>query len=371
MDKIKEKILDFYCVKKHVYWSIGIGSGILLLIIIIIILAIIFKRYDYSEVEAKMVASAKQYLSAHKEYIPNANLTEYVINANSLINEEYLKEFEKLSKDTNCSGNVTVTYNNGSLRYKPQLFCDNYETPSLIDTILKNENIVTENDGLYKTNETYRYKGDYVSNYLNFAEKKWRIFKIENHLIYIILADTINTKNSETMYDDRYNIDSESSKGNSDFDSSRIKDTLNNIYQNEFSKYHGYILTHDACKHTRSEIDTDFTGAIECFTTTKTPISLMAVYDFLTASHDRLCLKTMFENCSNYNYLTVTKNKWWLLNGTNENTYKVYYVKENGKLALDYANSKKNLRYVLTIPEDIIYKSGNGTSESPYEVFTY
>ena len=97
----------------------------------------------------------------------------------------------------------------------------------------------------------------------------------------------------------------------------------------------------------------------------------MAVYDFIGASRDPLCLDTMSSNCSNYNYLTITKNKWWLINGTNENSSKVYNVNQNGDLGLDYANSKKNIRYVITLPDDVLYKDGNGTENNPYTIYLY
>ena len=92
-------------------------------------------------------------------------------------------------------------------------------------------------------------------------------------------------------------------------------------------------------------------------------ISLLSTYDYMNASVDSLCNKISDRNCSNYNYLSKTKNKWWLLNGTNENTYEVYSSNASGVISLDAANNKKFLRPVVAIPTHMLYKSGNGTSD--------
>ena len=371
MKNLKEGFLNFYSNRKHIYWTIAILVITILSIIGLIIFVVVTKRYSYLEIENMLVESSKQYLINHKEISLNNEENSYEIEATSLINEEYLKDFSKLSKDTNCDATIKVTLNQGEFRYIPILTCDNYHTKTLQETLLEKENIVTSGDGLYQINDVYRYKGDYVNNYFKFANKTWRLFKIENDKIYLVLADTINDRDSAVVYDDRYNYDTESDRGMNNFDESRIRDTLNNYYNQDFQNYKAYIVKHDACKNTRSEIDKDFNGAIECFTTTEAYISLMAVYDFLSASRDYLCLETMSSNCSNYNYLTIAKNKWWLLNGTNEISAKVYYVNQTGDLRLDYASTRKNIRYVITLPNEVLYKSGNGTEKDPYTIYQY
>lgn len=373
MNKMTDKLKEFFQEKKNIYLTIGITAALIVIIVIIIILCIIFKRYSYSEIEQMMVNGTKEYFQNHREYNPTKEQPFFDMDSTSLIAEKYLKEFKRLTSDTNCHGNVKITYNNGSLRYVPNLTCDDYETKSLYDKVMEKEDIVTSGDGLYKIDDVYRYKGDIVNNYVSFANKSWRLFKItKDNILYLVLADTVNDKNSAVVFDDRYNEEAKGDKGYNIFDSSRIKVTLNKIYNNDFANYKAYLLDYEACKNSRSEMDTDMTGAIECFTTTTTPISLMAVYDYIGGSRDYLCLNTVSQNCLNYNYLTATKNKWWLLNGTNENSYKVYAASQNGgNLQLENANLKKNLRYVITIPGEVIYKSGNGTKDKPYTIYEY
>ena len=252
MKNLKENILNFFSNKKHLYWTIAILVVSILAIIGLIIFIVLSKRYDYLEIENMLVDSSKAYLINHKEINLTNEDNTYEIEATSLINEEYLKDFSKLSTDTNCQAKVTVTYNHGEFRYTPILTCDNYETKVFKDTLLLKENIVTSGDGLYQIEDVYRFKGDYVNNYFKFANKLWRLFKIENNRLYLVLADTINDKSSAVVYDDRYNYDLESDKGLNDYDESRIKDTLANYYNNDFKDYKAYIVNHEACKNTRS-----------------------------------------------------------------------------------------------------------------------
>jgi len=368
MKKLKE-LWETEKKKVLLYGAIGIISIIIIIVIIILCISF-FKRYNESEIESMLVTATEKYLRAHKEMGPNEEEAEITIEASTLIGEKYLKDFSKLSKNTGCFGEVTVSMNAGSYRYTPYLECSNYKTKNLKEAILEIETIKTEENGLYDLNDSYTYRGEYVNNYISFAGFSWRIVKFNEDEMTLILSDTINNKTTY-VFDDRYNETIESNRGKNTFENSRVYLSLRDIYQKDFEKYHKYILPIEACSNTRSETDRDKTGDIECFTTTSTYASMLPVYDFLNASLDPLCLTASSRNCSNYNYLAKTKNKWWLLNGTNENTYEVYTADPNGKINLDSANSKRDLRPVFVIPSTLIYKSGNGSITSPYEFKEY
>ena len=94
-------------------------------------------------------------------------------------------------------------------------------------------------------------------------------------------------------------------------------------------------------------------------------------YDYINASIDPLCKTITSGNCANYNYLAKATNKWWLLNGTNENSYEVYAVNVRGAVNLEHANTKKYLRVVIAIPSDVLYKQGDGTASNPYEFYLF
>ena len=357
--------------KKKVFIFGGIAIlTIILLIILIVIFVNIFKRYDYQEIETIMVNETKNYLKRNPSLLPTEENPLITIEASTLINEKYMKDFSRLSKDSNCYGSINVIYNNGYIRYSPSLSCTNYETTSLYDTLLQNEAIVTESNGLYEMNNYYTYRGEYVNNYLNFANENWRILKFNENEIYLILSDTAN-KMDPVVFDDRYNESLNSNRGYNNFESSRIEESLTEIYNNFFANYKNYLLTMDACVHTRSENDYDNSGAIECYTTYPTPISLLPAYDYINASIDPLCKTVSSGNCTNYNYLSKASNDWWLLNGTNENTYDVYRVNTRGTIALERASVKNHLRVVIAIPSNILYKSGDGTQSNSYEIYPY
>ena len=36
-----------------------------------------------------------------------------------------------------------------------------------------------------------------------------------------------------------------------------------------------------------------------------------------------------------------------------------------------FYNSKKYIRYVITLPDDVLYKNGKGTENSPYTIYLY
>ena len=367
-----DKLITF--VKENKKKTILIGCIILLVIIFLIVgsvvLVQIFKRYDYHEIENIMVTSTKEYLQKNSFLLPTSEEPETVIDASSLISEKYMKEFSKLSKDPSCTGEVKVSYNNGFIRYEPQLACQNYSSISLKDTILNNEEIKEDDDGLYQLNTFYTYRGEYVNNYLNFAGDSFRILKFDDEKMYLILADTANEL-EQAIYDDRYNEMIHSNRGYNNFESSRIEENLLGIFESFFANYKNYLVPMDACTHTRSETDFNNTGEIECTTTYKTPISLLATYDYINASIDPLCKTITSGNCANYNYLAKATNKWWLLNGTNENSYEVYAVNVRGAVNLEHANTKKYLRVVIAIPSDVLYKQGDGTASNPYEFYLF
>ena len=94
----------------------------------------------------------------------------------------------------------------------------------------------------------------------------------------------------------------------------------------------------------------------------------MPADEYINSSIDPLCKTVSSGNCTNYNYLSKAANDWWLVNGTNENTYDVYRVNTRGTLALERASVKNQLRVVIAIPSNILYKSGDGTQSNPSEL---
>lgn len=368
MDKLKELIKNDK--KKVIIVGCSVLVGIIVLIIVIVLLMNLFRRYDNKTVEKMMVQSTQNYLKTHEDVKPTASNPVVDIDASILIEEKYLKEFKDFAKSSACSGHVTIYYGENGLRYTPYLTCSSYDSYDIHDAILKQQSIVTTKNGLYELNNYDTYRGEFVDNYISYAGYTWRIIKFNDELVYLVLADTVNSKTGY-VYDDRYNQEAGTDKGYNSYEDSRISLKLNDIYDGDFKDHHVYLQTMATCVHTRSESDTYTDGSIECYSTYDSPISLVAAYDYMNASIDPVCSSIVSKNCSNYNYLAKTTNKWWLLNGTNANTYKVYSATTSGEILAETANTKRFLRPVIAIPATASYKSGNGTSDSPYQINEY
>ena len=350
----------------------GLGGFFILLILIfvIIILMNVLRTYKYNDVEQIMVEKTEKYLKQNSSFIPNDG-EEITIDNQTLTNGKYMKELsKKKKKDSNCTGEVLVNNNKGQLRYTPLLKCDNYKTASLTEKILETEEIKNEDDGLYFMNNYYTYRGEYLNNYIQFAGFSWRILKFNSEKIMLILSDTINNK-TLYVFDDRSNEWEQKNSGKNTFENSRIENTLQNIYTNDFVNYHKYILPTIACVHKRATTDQDKAGAIDCSTTVETNLSLLSVYDYLNVSLDPLCKDATSQSCRNYNYLATTKNKWWLINGTDDKTDTVFAASSTGVISVDKAASKRDIRPVLSIPTNLVYKSGNGSQNDPYTFYEY
>ncbi len=367
MDKLGQILKEK---KKSILIGIIGFFGIIIVILLIIFLMNLFRRYDYAGIEKLMVNATTKYLSENKDLMPTDEMNKITIEYSTLVGGKYIKEMAKVSKDKSCTGYVEVYKNNNKYYYVPKLSCDNYETKTLTEKILEKENVVEKDDGLYSMNDTYTYRGEFVNNYFKFMNVTWRIIKWDEKQIYLITDDTIDNKISY-VFDDRYNETTNSQRGYNSFESSRILNSLEAYYKTNFKTHEKYLVPIKACVYTRSKTDKDKTGATECNKTYETFISLLPTYDYMNASIDNLCSTIVDRNCSNYNYLSKTTNRWWLLNGTNENTYGVYSSNTIGTISVDIASNKKYLRPVISITNTLSYKTGSGTMDNPYEVYEY
>ena len=66
---------------------------------------------------------------------------------------------------------------------------------------------------------------------------------------------------------------------------------------------------------------------------------------------------------------------WWLISpfnwyGNTAYTFLVYGSNHSGVLGNSYVNNTLGVRPVISLKSDVVYKSGDGTPESPYEIVT-
>lgn len=332
-----------------------------------------FYRKTYSEIEDIMVSAAKEYYSKHKSKLPSEVGEIQSIKVSDLVSSEYMKQISEYVKDDEilCKGSVNVTKINDKYRYTPILDCGNdYSTVLLTDYIKNNTKVVSSNEGLYSMNNELVYRGEKVKNYASFAGYEWRIVKITEDKVVLILNEKI--KESETTYwDDRYNIEKNDTVGINDYSVSRAKEYLNTLYNDNtiFSDNDKLLLSNfDLYIGKRNDDDKDKSGLLEKSKIIENQyIGLLPAYDFMNASLDNNCTTTASLSCSNYNYLNTYDWNWWTMTGDSNSSYKVYRCSNYDSIYLSSASSNAYFRPVIHLVSDAVYVSGNGSSSKPYK----
>ena len=290
-------------------------------------------------------------------------------------------------------------------------YLDNPNT--LAGAILNNENIKIYNNkpnfinndsnesGIYKTEDdygtSYYFRGVSDYNYVNFANKCWRVVRIEGDgSIKLVLAsnkgicsNTNLTENSSFIATSVYN-----STGIINYNESEIKSVLDNWANETFDiadknnmkiqenwnigdLYNAYVE------------DENPVGKVEEYHTNKVSfnylnyirLNLLNKPSLKSTNNnviDMIGLLTADEVyfAGNDSYLKDNaKNYWWTLTPANydiNNKDSVYWVDENGKLqnaSPIFVNHENNLTYVrpsITLLEDTLIKEGEGTINNPY-----
>lgn len=356
---------------------ITITSLFIGVIILTIIGALIYNKFfykkTYNEIENIMTSATIDYYKDHKSKLPTNIGDSISINANTLISKEYMEDFTEYLKDkeASCEGNINIIKVNKEYRYTPLLECDNnYKTEKLVDKIKDLNPIVTSGNGLYELNNELVYRGEKPNNNILFAGYDWKIVKITDDKIMIILNSIIKDDEAR-IWDDRYNKEKEEDVGINDYGVSRAYEYLTSLYKGKslFSSEDKLLISnYDLYIGKRKEEDSDKTGNLEKSNILENQyIGLLPAYDFMNASLDANCNKTDSNSCGNYNYLSIFEKNWWLITGDNANTSKVYKNSNYSNIYASSANHEAYMRPVITIINDAIYVSGNGTTKNPYK----
>lgn len=346
--------------------------GFFLLFLFLFLLTSCKKKYDPKDLELKIADSAKSYFSIHTDELPSEGGI-YTLTLEDLVTKGIIKELDKiLEKGTTCSGTLTIENNNDYYMYSPSLSCttsyENYITENLNEVLLSN--VVTSGNGLYNLGTKYYFRGDTVDNRLIFDGILWRIIGINEDGTIRIIEEN---KRDSVMWDDRYNTEKSTSNGINDFIqnniNSRIKDTLDNIYETEdvlSNDGKGYIKKTNLCVGKRSETDTIIDGSLECSNIIENQyIGLLQLNEYFLASLDVNCVDAISDSCRNYNYLADFSNSYWTITADSTNTYKVYKI--SNTISLTNANSYAMPRMVINISENTNV-TGSGTESDPYVV---
>lgn len=348
----------------------GIIGLVILIIIILLIYNAIFGKTSYKNIEDTVLKAAQKYYSDNSSLLPKSENEEVTTTDSALTAAGYLKNMNELTKkmkNVSCKATVIVSYAGGEYRYTPLLDCGkDYSTKTLSSYISENVNKVYNGSGLYELNGELVYRGENPNNYVKFSDKTWRIVKIENGQVVMILDE----KTDKVVWDDRFNTEKDRNDGINDYAVSRIYDTLKGTYEGDslFNKNSRKLLAvHSLYVGKRYEGDIYNDGSIEKGNYLENQyIGLLPAYDFINASVDNNCNAVSTVSCSNYNYLTHFEYSWWTLTADASNTFKVYRVSSDGVIESTRAASNGYTRPVIYLAKDALYSKGTGTSEDPF-----
>lgn len=353
--------------KKKLYRNLLIIVGVFVIIFIILFAyqGCTGRNISHEKIEEKMISGAEKYFEK-MELLPKDEAGISIVSAATLIENDYIDPFSKMTNDTDCDGNVTVQKNGEYYNYMVYLKCgESYETKTLNSEITSN--IVTSGDGLYKVGNEYVFKGEKVNNYVNFAGRIWRIIKITEDG-YLKLVDS--KKEEETIsWDDRYNIDEDANTGINNYEKSRIKSTIDKLYDNKdkFSAESKKIITaHDVCIGKRNENNFAFDTKQECSEVIENQfLSLIDVIDASRASVDENCKNINSPSCINYNYFSQFFGSSWTTISVTNSSSKVYKTSASSMYA-NRCDKEGNIYINVYINSNTKYRSGSGEENDPF-----
>ena len=358
--------------------GIGIVAGVILIIVILLLVHACTKKDNtYSDIENKMLSAAKKYYKENENLLTKSTSEELTIDDATLTSLGYLKSLADLVKKENvtCTGKVVITYNNGKYRYTPLLDCgDEYKSQTLASHIISTVDRVYTDDGLYDLNGEYVYRGENVNNHVRFSGHDYRIVKITNDHVVLILDERLD----RSVWDDRFNTLRNRKDGINYYynvangERSRICVFLHSLYDGDslFTEDGKVLLAvHDVYVGKRSETMAYNDGSIEKSEVYSNQyIGLLPLYDYINASLDTNCNSAKDKGCSNYNYLNHFDYNWWLQTADSVTTHKAYRVTNYGIIEAITTSSSGLVRPVVYLVKDAIYVKGDGTEDNPYVV---
>lgn len=347
---------------------IVVSALIVFFIIFMMIISSLTKdrTMDFPAIEQRLIQGAEKYYEKNPEILPKENGGKTSVSINTLEDGKYIPRLSSMVKgNVICNAEVRVSNNNGYYLYVPYLNCGTeYVTKELYKIVIGSENIVTIDDGLYKINDEYVFRGSPENNFVQFSGKMWRIIKVDKDNNIKIIENT--TKNSN-MWDNRYNIDKNNNFGINDFFKSRLEKKLETHFSEIISENNrGFVVAKPFCIGSREENNTSRNGQAECSVLSDPiPLGLISVNEFLMVSLDANCNGTYSRSCQNYNYLAQADFSWWTMTPFAQSSYQVYYI--DGSV-VSYANcsNSRRLRSVVYLSDDVVSSGGTGTYLDPY-----
>lgn len=355
------KNLDAGTKKMLKTFGIILGAIVVIFIIVFIFMGLSGKKISNKQLVNTLENSAKKYLNTNKKMLPEEGKS-VIVTSDTLIANGYMKSFDKLTKNTGCNGEVTVSNNGGEYLYIPSIKCSEYKTETIGEKI--KSTVVTSGDGLYKDGDTYYYRGEYVNNYIKIGDSVYRIVSIDKDGNIKVIDPTLTEKSYK--WDNRYSTGMGANLGINDYSKSRIRE----LYSIKYSEYplilKKYIIKSNWCIGKRSK-DNFSINNVDCDEQIEDYLGMITPNEYARVSMDVNCSDIRGGSCNNYNYIIdVLPSSVWTSISVEDNNYQAYAF-SNGFSEHD-CNTSYRLAFLFNISGNNIFTKGNGSEESPYVV---
>ena len=289
-------------------------------------------------------------------------------------------------------------------------------------TVLTTDNTKTLYTGTEDGTTVYYFAGNATDNWVKFGGYYWRIIRTNadgsTRMLYhgtsttatdaYIGTSTFNSTYNDPMYVGYiYGTSNSTAIDRSNTNNSTIKEVIDVWYKNNLNTNYGkYISTTAAYCNDRNVIDGTYNTSsfsyagrtrlysnkaptYNCLTTEDKftitgnigngkltyPIALMTADEISYAGgvYDKNSLTWYYYNSVKSS--STGSINWWLISpfnwyGNTAYTFLVYGSNHSGVLGNSYVNNTLGVRPVISLKADVVYKSGDGTPESPYEIVT-
>lgn len=348
--------------------------GIIVLLFVVLGLASLGgKKYSYEKIEEIMVNAAKSYFAEYPESLPKTELQIIEVETPTLVQAGKMKDLsEYTKKGVVCTGKVSVTKTSNDYIYTPDLNCgESYRSKTLSSAILEDSPVTTSGYGLYKLDNSYVFRGEKVDNYVQFGETLWRIVKLDNNKNAYLITEKYAEYSAP--WDDRYNTELKYKAGINNYSSSRVKEFLEKVYDENEEDLRIFTATEraklssfDVCTGKRDTTSNTNNNSIECQTTEKDQkLGLLTISDYINASVDPNCVGAGSVSCQNYNYL-VSKYKWWTATPVANTSAYVYAITGDGTIKKSSCIDYNYVRPVIKLSSRTMITGGDGTENNPY-----
>lgn len=275
---------------------------------------------------------------------------------------------------------------NAIVKFTLELVIASSEDPKIGQTIINDnelvvapvtkigEEIATTNEGLIMDiddqGNAYYFRGNVNNNYISFADKLWRIVKINGDGTVKLILD--NAELDSNIYE---NISVDDFENTILVDNNfKVLENLKYWYNENLKNYDSYIAYSNLCTDMTKEGDVysnSFRNTIS-YNPTFNCLGEKKLSKIMTLTADEVLYaggKVNEENKNYYLYNSEINQSWWTVSiAVKDENIKFFEVKENGLVNSEaYANETKKVRPVINLKENTEI-TGKGTKENPYTV---